>query len=131
MGKIPFLLTIFSHTNALLHKKSIFLRGGGINTESPHKSHLSSTQYFFSTQFSTSQPLQNPLCSVPFNEVWINSDCSLILCCKDYFDSINFGSLLTHDFLDLYRSQAFEEIRQMQQYGIFPQHHLCKQCLGI
>ncbi|WP_236096815.1 SPASM domain-containing protein [Helicobacter magdeburgensis] len=122
MGKILNLSIIFFPINALLRKKNIFLRGGGINTESPHNS---------TSQFSTSQPLQKPLCSVPFNEVWINSDCSLILCCKNYFDSINFGSLLTHDFLDLYRSQAFEEIRQMQQYGIFPQHHLCKQCLGV
>ncbi|WP_254423002.1 SPASM domain-containing protein [Helicobacter cinaedi] len=112
------------------YTKRVYFYGGGGIEETPHKRHFSPTQYFSPLQFSTAQPLQKPLCFIPFNEIWINSDCSLILCCKDYFDSINFGSLLTHDFLDLYHSQAFEEIRQMQQYGIFPQHHLCKQCLG-
>ncbi|WP_233706623.1 SPASM domain-containing protein [Helicobacter marmotae] len=53
------------------------------------------------------------------------------MCCKDYFNSINFGSLLTHDFLELYTCKAFEDIRYMQKTGNFPPYHLCKQCLGL
>jgi len=68
-------------------------------------------------------------CSVPFQEIYINSDGTLGLCCKDYFDEINFGSLKEHDFLKLYHSHFFESIRQMHETGEFPDSHLCKKCL--
>lgn len=97
------------------------MRGGGA-IEATHKSH----NFLYD---STLQPLDKPLCLKPFDEIWINSDCSLILCCQDFFASINFGSLLTEDFLKLYHSQTFEEIRQMHNYGCLPNNHLCKQCL--
>ena len=68
-------------------------------------------------------------CSIPFNELYINSDGTLGLCCKDYFDEVNFGSLLEHDFLDIYNSEAFKEVRKMHTAGEFPDGHLCKNCL--
>jgi MoaA/NifB/PqqE/SkfB family radical SAM enzyme len=68
-------------------------------------------------------------CKIPFREIYINSDCSLGLCCKDYFDEINFGSLLENDFLELYNSKEYEEIRQMHIKKEFPNNHLCKNCL--
>ncbi len=68
-------------------------------------------------------------CSIPFKEIYINSDCSLQLCCQDYFDEINFGSLLEHDYMDLYMSKAFLDIRTMHETSIFPDNHLCKNCL--
>jgi len=68
-------------------------------------------------------------CKIPFTEIYINSDCSLGLCCKDYFDEINFGSLLTNDFLKLYKGKAYEDIRQMHIDKVFPNNHLCKNCL--
>ncbi|MCK9455423.1 radical SAM/SPASM domain-containing protein [Sulfurimonas sp.] len=68
-------------------------------------------------------------CSIPFNELYINSDGSLGLCCKDYFDAVNFGSLLENDFMDVYNSKEFLEIREMHQKSLFPDNHLCKNCL--
>jgi len=68
-------------------------------------------------------------CKIPFNEVYINSDCTLGLCCKDYFDEIGFGSLLENDFLTLYNSDSYEQIRQMHIENDFPDNHLCKNCL--
>lgn len=68
-------------------------------------------------------------CSIPFNELYINSDGTLGLCCKDYFDSVNFGSLIENDFLDVYNSKEFAEIRQMHKTDEFPDNHLCKNCL--
>jgi len=68
-------------------------------------------------------------CPIPFNEVYINSDCSLGFCCKDYFDEINFGSLLNNDFLDLYHCKQYEDIRKMHIKKEFPNNHLCKNCL--
>ncbi len=68
-------------------------------------------------------------CSIPFNELYINSDGTLGLCCKDYFDEINFGSLLEHDFMELYNSQAFTQVREMHKTSEFPDGHLCKNCL--
>ncbi len=68
-------------------------------------------------------------CSIPFNELYINSDGSLGLCCKDYFDAVNFGSLLENDFMDIYNSKEFLEIREMHQKSEFPDNHLCKNCL--
>ena len=68
-------------------------------------------------------------CSIPFKELYINSDGTLGLCCKDYFDEVNFGSLLENDFMDVYNSEAFEEIRAMHKKSVFPDNHLCKKCL--
>lgn len=68
-------------------------------------------------------------CPIPFNEIYINSDCSLGLCCKDYFDEINFGSLLEKDFLEVYNSSYFKSIRDMHNKSLFPKNHLCKNCL--
>jgi len=68
-------------------------------------------------------------CNIPFNDIYINSDCTLGLCCKDYFDEINFGSLLENDFLKLYNSKKYEDIRQMHILKQFPDNHLCKNCL--
>jgi len=68
-------------------------------------------------------------CSIPFNEIYINSDGSLALCCKDYFDEISFGSLKDNDFMELYNSKAFTEIREMHEKSEFPDNHLCKNCL--
>jgi len=68
-------------------------------------------------------------CSIPFRELYINSNGTLGLCCKDYFDEINFGSLIENDFLEVYNSQPFQEIRQMHKTGKFPDGHLCKNCL--
>jgi len=68
-------------------------------------------------------------CSIPFRELYINSDGTLGLCCKDYFDEVNFGSLLEHDFMDVYNSDAFKEVREMHKKSEFPDGHLCKNCL--
>ena len=68
-------------------------------------------------------------CSIPFRELYINSDGTLGLCCKDYFDEVNFGSLLEHDFMDVYNSEAFKEVREMHKKSEFPDGHLCKNCL--
>ncbi|QSZ40738.1 radical SAM protein [Sulfurimonas aquatica] len=68
-------------------------------------------------------------CSIPFKELYINSDGSLGLCCKDYFDAINFGSLKENDFLDVYNSEEFRSVREMHEKSAFPDNHLCKNCL--
>lgn len=68
-------------------------------------------------------------CSIPFKELYINSDGSLGLCCKDYFDEVNFGSLLEYDFMEVYNSKEFKEVRQMHKSSNFPDNHLCKNCL--
>jgi MoaA/NifB/PqqE/SkfB family radical SAM enzyme len=68
-------------------------------------------------------------CSIPFNEIYINSDCTLGFCCKDYFDEISFGSLLKHDFLELYNSKEYEDLRKMHINSHFPDNHICKNCL--
>lgn len=68
-------------------------------------------------------------CSIPFKEIYINSNGTLGLCCKDYFDEINFGSLMHYNFSELYNCKAYEEIRTMHETKIFPDNHLCKNCL--
>lgn len=76
----------------------------------------------------TDQPITKK-CLVPFKEIYINSDGTLGLCCKDYFDVVNFGSLLEHDFMEVYNSEGFKEMRTMHETGVFPAGHLCKNCL--
>lgn len=68
-------------------------------------------------------------CAIPFTDIYINSNCTLGFCCKDYFDEISFGSLLNNDFMTLYESLYYEELRKMHKTGVFPDNHLCKKCL--
>ncbi|MFA6139050.1 MAG: radical SAM protein [Sulfurimonas sp.] len=77
----------------------------------------------------TSKKTVTKKCKIPFDELYINSDGTLGLCCKDYFDSINFGSLIEHDFLDIYNSKEFAAVREMHAKSEFPDNHLCKNCL--
>lgn len=68
-------------------------------------------------------------CSLVFNEIYIDSDCRLGLCCKDYFKEFDYGSLLTNDFLKLYKSEEMVKIRDMHINKSFPNNHFCKKCL--
>lgn len=69
-------------------------------------------------------------CLIPFDEIYINSDCTLGLCCVDYFDEINFGNLLIKDFKDLYNNRKFHNIREMHKTNLYPDNHICKNCLS-
>ena len=68
-------------------------------------------------------------CPLALDEVYIDSDCRLGLCCKDYFKEFDYGSLLTNDFLDLYNSKEMKELRNMHISKKFPDNHFCKKCL--
>lgn len=65
----------------------------------------------------------------PFGEIYINSDGSLGFCCKDYFDTINFGSLLKNDFLTLYEGKAYVQMRENFLTNSFKKGSLCYKCL--
>jgi MoaA/NifB/PqqE/SkfB family radical SAM enzyme len=65
----------------------------------------------------------------PFKEIYINSDCTLGFCCKDYFDEINFGSLLHNDFLKLYNSKEYLSMRNRFIDNNFEKDSLCFKCL--
>ena len=77
----------------------------------------------------SSEVQPNKKCYIPFNELYINSDGSLGLCCKDYFDSVNFGSLKDSDYVGIFNSHAFRGVRAMHKKSEFPDGHLCKSCL--
>jgi MoaA/NifB/PqqE/SkfB family radical SAM enzyme len=68
-------------------------------------------------------------CPLVENEIYIDSDCRLGLCCKDYFKEFDFGSLLTNDFLKLYNSMQMQGIRQMHKKREFEENHFCTKCL--
>lgn len=68
-------------------------------------------------------------CPLVENEIYIDSDCRLGLCCKDYFKEFDFGSLLTNDFLKLYNSTPMEKIRQIHKKQEFEKDHFCTKCL--
>lgn len=78
--------------------------------------------------FSTDNSKLKP-CPLALDEIYIDSDCRLGLCCKDYFKEFDFGSLLKYDFLDLYTSKQMEELRQMHLNKSFPDNHFCRKCL--
>ena len=78
----------------------------------------------FQTDMSKLKP-----CSLVFNEIYIDSDCRLGLCCKDYFKEFDYGSLLKYDFKELYLGSQMSSIRQMHQSMEFPKDHFCKNCL--
>lgn len=68
-------------------------------------------------------------CPLALEEIYIDSDCRLGLCCKDYFKEFDYGSLLVNDFLTLYNSQEMKELRNMHLSKSFPNNHFCKKCL--
>jgi MoaA/NifB/PqqE/SkfB family radical SAM enzyme len=67
----------------------------------------------------------------PFEEIYVNSDCSLGFCCKDYFDEINFGSLLENDFMELYNHPNYKNMRQRFIENSFEKDSLCYKCLAF
>jgi len=67
----------------------------------------------------------------PFTEIYVNSDCTLGFCCKDYFDEINFGSLLEKDFMELYNHPDYKRIRQRFIENSFEKDSLCYKCLAF
>lgn len=83
----------------------------------------------FADQTLKAQGVVTKKCPIPFNELYINSNGTLGLCCKDYFDEINFGSLKENNFLDIYNSDEFVKVRDMHKKSEFPDNHLCKNCL--
>lgn len=74
-----------------------------------------------------SQPTEK--CYIPFNELYINSDGSLGLYCKDNADSISFGNLKVNDYIGIYNSREFKSLREMHNKSEFSDEHLCKKCL--
>lgn len=68
-------------------------------------------------------------CPLVFNEIYIDSDCRLGLCCKDYFKDFDYGSLLVHDFKSLYECDGLKEIRNFHTTKTLPQEHFCSKCL--
>lgn len=65
----------------------------------------------------------------PFKEIYVNSDCTLGFCCKDYFDEISFGSLLDNDFNNLYNCKEYKNLRNRFITNEFIKDSLCYQCL--
>lgn len=75
--------------------------------------------------------IDNSNCLIsPLKEVYINSDCSLGFCCLDYFDEINFGSLLENDFMKLYEGNEYKKMRQQFVDNNFEKGSLCYNCLA-
>lgn len=68
-------------------------------------------------------------CPLVFNEIYIDSDCRLGLCCKDYFKEFDYGNLLEYDFLDLYNSTKMKKIRNAHKSLNFKDYDFCKKCL--
>lgn len=68
-------------------------------------------------------------CPLALEEIYIDSDCRLGLCCKDYFKEFDFGSLLKYDFLELYNSKEIKELREMHLNKTFKDNHFCTKCL--
>jgi len=76
--------------------------------------------------------IDNSNCLIsPLKEIYVNSDCSLGFCCLDYFDEINFGSLLEDDFMKLYEGAEYKNMRQRFIENNFPKESLCYNCLAF
>lgn len=67
----------------------------------------------------------------PFNTIYINSDCTLGFCCKDFFNQFNFGSLLSNNFTNLYNNEKFKSMRNQFKNNKFEKGSLCYNCLAF
>lgn len=65
----------------------------------------------------------------PFNELYINSNGHLNFCCLDYFGEMDFGSLITNDFLDLFSSKSYQDTLKRFKTNNFEKNSLCYNCL--
>jgi len=70
-------------------------------------------------------------CPKPFNEVWINPNGDLALCCVDYFGEVKLGNLLKSDFLSVWNGPIMQDIRRMHNERKFPDGHICLNCLSF
>jgi len=72
-----------------------------------------------------------PSCSFPFDRIFIDADCHLVLCCLDYFKEEDYGSLLEVDFFKLWNSDRFRQTRNMHKKHLLPKDHICYKCLNF
>jgi uncharacterized Fe-S cluster-containing radical SAM superfamily protein len=69
-------------------------------------------------------------CSLPFNDIFVNAGGNMVICCKDYFEEVNAGSLLTNDFKSLWDGQIFSDIRRQHSNLKLKNNSLCFKCLS-
>lgn len=69
------------------------------------------------------------LCPRPFDEINVTSGGNLNLCCLDFFEKFNFGSLESIALNEAWFSSEFDNIRLMHTNGTLDKDHLCYQCL--
>ena len=70
-------------------------------------------------------------CPYLFNEVYIDANCELTACCKDYFGHLRFGNLLYTPFSLAWSCDEFETLRAMHVARAIPIDHLCHRCLSF
>ena len=75
------------------------------------------------------QGLDYPACPYLFNEIYIDSNCDLRACCIDYFNVLNFGSLLDTPIEKVWHSPKFDALRKSHIDKRLPGNHLCYRCL--
>ena len=73
---------------------------------------------------------QRSKCFNPTEEVIIDYQGNVILCCNDYLGSINFGNLKNNSFAEIWRNESFSRIRRELRKGIF-QLNICRECVGL
>jgi radical SAM protein with 4Fe4S-binding SPASM domain len=70
-------------------------------------------------------------CSKPFDEIWIDPDGELVLCCNDYFREVSCGSIIDNSLSSIWNSsECMNEIRRMHLKNKFDKGHICSKCLS-
>ncbi|MBN2421473.1 SPASM domain-containing protein, partial [Candidatus Woesearchaeota archaeon] len=64
------------------------------------------------------------------NDVNIDYEGNVVLCCNDYFSSIKFGNVKKEKLIDIWNKPNYRKIREDLEKGIF-NLDICKKCVGI
>jgi len=66
-------------------------------------------------------------CSLPSENVTIDYQGNVVLCCNDYHSTVRFGNVLEQDLAEIWRSEKYKTLRRNLRRGEF-ELEICKKC---
>ncbi len=72
---------------------------------------------------------ETPICIDYGNPLIVDYQGNILLCCNDYFGSVNFGNINEKSLLEIWDSEKFKSLRKRLRRGIYDLP-ICRKCVG-
>jgi len=73
---------------------------------------------------------EKPRCTYPDNNVAVDYNGDVRICCDDYHSSVKFGNIKDEKIVDIYEKPFYRKIRKELKKGIY-RFPVCKKCMGV